>query len=92
MRENIPDIVKSKYVAGKVYMSSISDPYQPIEENFELTKKTLENMNKGIKISILTKSDLVLRDMELFRRFKDIDVGLTVNGFEESVKNDFEPY
>ena len=92
VRENIPDLVKSKYVAGKVYMSSISDPYQPIEEKFELTKKTLENMNKGIKISILTKSDLVLRDVELFRRFKDIDVGLTVNGFEESVKNDFEPY
>ena len=92
VRENIPDLVKSKYVAGKVYMSSVSDPYQPIEEKFELTKKILKNMNKGIKVSILTKSDLVLRDVELFKRFKNIEVGLTVNGFEESVKNDFEPY
>ncbi|RLF98617.1 MAG: radical SAM protein [Thaumarchaeota archaeon] len=92
VRENIPDLVRSKYVIGKVYMSSVSDPYQPIEEDFELTKKILENMNKRIKISILTKSDLVLRDVELFKRFKNIEVGLTVNGFEKSVKNDLEPY
>ena len=92
VRENIPELVRGKYVVGKVYMSSISDPYQPIEEKLELTKKILENMNKRIKISILTKSDLVLRDVELFKRFKNIEVGLTVNGFEESVKNDLEPY
>ena len=92
VRENMPELVKGRYVAGKVYMSSVSDPYQPIEKRLELTRRILENMSKRVKISILTKSDLVLRDLELFKRFRSIEVGLTVNGFEESVKNDLEPY
>ena len=92
VRENMPELVRGRYVAGKVYMSGVSDPYQPIEEKLETTKKILENMDKRIKISILTKSDLVLRDVELFKRFKNIEVGLTVNSFEESVKNDLEPH
>ena len=88
----MPELVRGRYVAGKVYMSSISDPYQPIEERLELTRRILENMSKRVRISILTKSDLLLRDLDLFKRFRDIEVGLTVNGFEESVKNDLEPY
>jgi len=92
VRENMPELVRGRYVAGKVYMSSISDPYQPIEERLKLTRRILENMSKMVRVSILTKSDLLLRDLDLFKRFRDIEVGLTVNGFEESVKNDLEPY
>ena len=92
VRENMPEVVRGRYVAGKVYMSSVSDPYQPIEEKIKLTRKILENMSKRIMISILTKSDLVLRDIELFKKFRNIEVGLTVNGFDKSVKEDLEPY
>jgi len=91
VRENMPELVRGRYVAGKVYMSSVSDPYQPIEKRLELTKRILESMNKRIRLSILTKSDLVLRDVELFKRFENIEVGLTVNSFGESVKRDLEP-
>ena len=92
VRENMPELVRGRYVAGKVYMSSVSDPYQPIEKRLELTKRILESMNKRIRLSILTKSDLVLRDVKLFKRFENIEVGLTVNSFEESVKKDLEPH
>lgn len=92
VRDNIPELIRGEYVVGEVYMSSVSDPYQPIEEKLELTKKILENMNKKIRISLLTKSDLVLRDVELFKKFKKIEVGLTVNGFERSVKDELEPH
>ena len=92
VRENLPELVRGRYVAGKVYMSSVSDPYQPIEEELELTRKILESMSKRVRISILTKSDLVLRDVELFKKFRSIEVGLTVNGYDELVKKDLEPY
>ncbi|HDD66126.1 MAG TPA: radical SAM protein, partial [Nitrososphaeria archaeon] len=46
VRENMPELVRGRYVAGKVYMSSVSDPYQPIERKLELTKRILESMNK----------------------------------------------
>ncbi len=58
-----PELVKGKYVDGWVYMSSVADPYQPIEKELKLTKKILENLDRKIKLSILTKSDLVLRDV-----------------------------
>lgn len=89
---NAPDLVKGRYVDGWVYMSSISDPYQPIEKELKLTRKILENLNKKIKISIQTKSDLVLRDIDLFKKFKIIEIGFTINSFTGKSKNVFEPF
>ena len=90
VKENTPKLVR-KYVRGLVFMCSVSDAYQPIEKELELTRKILENMNKKTKLSILTKSDLVLRDVDLFKRFKSIRVGLTLNTFYGKVKREIEP-
>jgi len=92
VKENVPDLVKKENVLGKVYMSSVSDPYQPIEKKIKLTRNTLKNMSKNIKLKILTKSDLVLRDVDLFKEFRDIEVGLTINGFDGKVKGEIEPF
>lgn len=89
---NAPELVKGKYVNGWVFMSSISDPYQPVEKKLKLTRKILENLDKRINLSILTKSDLVLRDIDLFKRFEEIAVGLTINNFDSDLKNIFEPF
>ena len=89
---NAPELAKGKYVDGWVYMSSVSDPYQPIEKKLKLTRKVLENLDKRIKLSILTKSDLILRDVDIFKKFKNIEVGLTINSFDGSLKKVFEPF
>ncbi|MCD6086264.1 radical SAM protein, partial [bacterium] len=73
-------------------MSSVSDPYQPIEKKLKLTREVLENLDKRIKLCILTKSDLVLRDVDIFKRFENIEVGLTINSFNGSLKKVFEPF
>lgn len=88
---NAPELVKDKYVAGWVFMSSISDPYQPIEERLKLTRKILAVMDKRIKLAVQTKSDLVLRDIALFKKFKNIEIGLTINSFDGKSKRFFEP-
>ncbi|AGK61882.1 DNA repair photolyase [Archaeoglobus sulfaticallidus PM70-1] len=92
VKENMADLVKKQVVNGSVYMSSVSDPYQPIEKEFRLTRNVLKNMDKRIKLSILTKSDLVLRDIDLFKKFNDIEVGLTINSFEGAIKKKVEPF
>ena len=92
VKVNAPELVKRKYVDGGVYMSSVSDPYQPIEKKLKLTRQVLENLDKRIKLSILTKSDLVLRDIDIFKKFKDIEVGLTINSFDGPLKKVFEPF
>ena len=89
---NAPELVKGKYVDGWVYMSSVSDPYQPIEKKLKLTREVLENLDKRIKFCILTKSDLVLRDVDIFKKFKNIEVGLTINSFDGALKKVFEPF
>ncbi len=88
---NASELVKDKFVEGDVIMSSVSDPYQPIEKELKLTRKILENLNKNIKLSILTKSNLVLRDIDILKKFKTIEVGLTINDFEGKIKELFEP-
>ena len=89
---NAPELVKGKYVDGWVYMSSVSDSYQSIERKLKLTRKVLENLDKRIKLCILTKSDLVLRDIDIFKKFENIEVGLTINSFNGSLKKVFEPF
>jgi len=89
---NAVEKVKDKYVDGFVFMSSVSDPYQPIEKKLCLTRKILENMNKKVKIGIQSKSSLLLRDVDVFKKFKTIEVGLTINGFDGKLKHEIEPY
>ncbi len=90
-KTNAPELVRGKYVEGIVFMSSVSDAYQPVEEELCLTRRILENMDRRIRLSILTKSDLVVRDLGLLGGFEDVEVGFTVNSFDERTKNLFEP-
>lgn len=90
VKENAPELAR-KYVSGEVVMSSISDAYQPIEAKLNLTRRVLQNMSKRINLDILTKSPLVTRDIDILKLFRNIEVGLTVNGFEGREKKLFEP-
>lgn len=92
VKTNAPELAREKYIDGWLYMSSVSDPYQPIERELKLTRKVLENLDKRIKLSILTKSDLVIRDIDLFKKFKEIEIGLTINSFRGELKEIFEPF
>ncbi len=92
VKQNLPELVKRETVKGKVYMSSVSDAYQPIESKLRITRQILENMDKNIDLSILTKSVLMLRDLDLFKEFRSIEVGLTINGFDKTVKQEIESF
>lgn len=83
----------SKTKVGAVLLSSVTDPYQPIEEKYELTRKILEKLLRHpFPVSILTKSSLVLRDLDLLQRFKECEVGLTLTTLNDDVKTCFEPF
>ncbi|MDD2666805.1 MAG: radical SAM protein [Methanocellales archaeon] len=83
--------VKKKRV-GKVWISGVCDPYQPLERKYELTKRCLEILLKrGWPVTIQTKSPLVLRDSELLREFDEIEVGLTITTADENIRKIFEP-
>ncbi|AIF69729.1 hypothetical protein PAP_06670 [Palaeococcus pacificus DY20341] len=87
---NAPELARRR-VEGSVVMSSISDAYQPIERELKLTRKVLQYMDKRNELSILTKSPLVLRDIDLLKLFEKVEVGLTINSFEGKEKALIEP-
>lgn len=77
---------------GRVWISGVCDPYQPLEARYELTKKCLEILvQHDWPITIQTKSPLVLRDIKLFQGLNKIEVGLTVTTGDEMVRQLFEP-
>ncbi len=77
---------------GTVMISSVTDPYQPVEKKYRLTRRCLEVLAPHrFSVSILTKSPLVLRDMDLFERFSDIEVGITITTDDDGMRKRFEP-
>ena len=77
---------------GVVWISGVCDPYQPLEKEYELTKRCLEILSThGWPVTVQTKSPLVLRDVETLRKFDEIEVGLTITTADENVRKIFEP-
>lgn len=75
----------------KIYMGWHTDPYQPCEEQYQQTRQVLELLlEKGFSASILTKSDLVLRDMDLLQKMNDANVSVSVSLHDEDVRSLFE--
>ena len=82
---------ESKNKKGIVFLSSVSDPYQPVERKYQLTRKVLQNLSPKMILSILTKSDLITKDMDVFSRFKKVELGLTITVLDPGIKRIFEP-
>lgn len=77
---------------GNIAFGTVTDPYQPLEKKYEITRACLEVLTAyDLPISILTKSALVLRDLELLRRLRDVEVGFTITTLDEEVRRVFEP-
>ena len=80
-----------KYSGKSFFMSSVTDPYNPQEEKFQRTRKFLEAFQGvDINLSIQTKSDLILRDLDLIKTFKNVRVGFSINTLDENFKNDMD--
>ncbi len=77
---------------GTIWISSVCDPYQPMEAKFEITRSCLKELvDEQFPINIQTKSTLVLRDLDLFQDFQAIEVGFTITTDDEQIARHFEP-
>ncbi len=77
---------------GSVLLGTVTDPYQPWEKRYQITRGCLEALlERQFSIHLLTRSPLVTRDIDLFKRFEDIEVGLTITTDDERMKRLFEP-
>ena len=78
---------------GTVSMSTVTDPYQPLERTYRLTRGCLELLlNEQFPVNLLTRSPLCLRDIDLLKQFRKIEAGLSITTHDESVRRIFEPH
>jgi len=78
---------------GRVLLSSMTDAYQPIEGHSHLTREVLQCLVEGgFPVSVLTKSNLVLRDLDLLRERGDSEVTFSISSMDRDVYRAFEPY
>jgi len=80
-----------KYSGKEIFIGSVTDPYQPLEEKYSRTRKLLEELQgSGVKISIATKSDLILRDLDLIKTFKNARVSFSINTVDEDFRSQMD--
>ncbi len=77
---------------GLVGISTVTDAYQPLEREYRLTRRCLEELlERDFPICIQTKSTLVLRDLDLIREFSQKEVGFTLTTIDDEARRKYEP-
>ncbi len=91
---------KTEFKNGKkpvLFFGSVTDPYQGVEAKYELTRKCFEiiarsEIKNNIEISLLTKSPLVTRDIEIFKKIPNLEIGMTISSVDDNISKLFECY
>ncbi len=86
-------IVLPKKQEGTLVIGSVTDPYNRFEEEYESTKKILTALEgTSFDVEIITKSDLVLRDIELLKQIPSVKVSMSLNSLDSNFQLCTEPH
>ena len=96
VKKNIPVILSNELKnkkLGIVGISTVTDPYQPIEGKYNLTRFCLEQLLiHDFPVNIQTKSNLVTRDINIISKFNDIEVMFSIGTINDSERKILEPF
>lgn len=95
LKNELKKKLKNKKDIGTIFLSSVTDPYQDLEAKYQLTRKCLQvllDFDYQGKISILTKSIFVTRDIDLFTQLHNIEVGLTITSTGDPISKYLETH
>lgn len=80
-----------RYQGQRVVIGSVTDGYLPQEEKFQNTRRVLEQLKgSGAEILICTKSDLVVRDIDLLKEMGKVTVSWSINTLDEQFRADMD--
>jgi len=92
LKEDIARMAENTHQRLPVMFSDATDPYQPMERKYEITRRCLEVLaDKGFPLLIVTKSDLVTRDIDVFKKTRTV-VSMTITTPRREVAEIIEPY
>ena len=92
LRQDLKKVKRGEEIA----IGTATDPYQPAERRYEVTRAIMEELARhhGLELGIVTKSNLVVRDVELFReiaRHNQLFVNITVTTVNTDLARILEP-
>lgn len=94
VKVNAPEVLKRqlrRLPPGSVFVCSACDGWQPVERHYQLTRRCCQLLlEAGFSLTILTKRDLILRDLDLFRG-RDVSLGVTITTPDEGQARLWEP-
>ncbi|MEM1507041.1 MAG: radical SAM protein [Candidatus Bathyarchaeia archaeon] len=91
LKEEISRVVKRTKMRLPVMLSGSTDPYQPLERNYRVTRRCIEVLSENhFPILIVTKSDLVIRDIDLLKKTSSV-VSMTITTPRNDVASIIEP-
>ena len=84
--------INTKKLENKtVFLSSVTDCYNQLEEKYKITRGILKELiNVNCNLNISTKSKLILRDIDLLKQMKNLTVSMSINTLDENFKNDMD--
>ncbi len=95
VKVNAPQLLEQEIQrkkAGRVWVSGVCDPYQPVERRYLLTRRCLAILTEhGWPFTIQTKSPLAVRDIDIIRHARDAEAGFTITTGCERMRKIFEP-
>ncbi|MET0082113.1 MAG: radical SAM protein [Sedimenticola sp.] len=87
----VKEIGKKK--RGTVWVSGVTDPYQPLEKKYKLSRKCIDILlQNDWPVIVQTRSPLVLRDMDIFKKSNKVEIGLSITTASDEIRKVFEPH
>ena len=80
-----------KLIGKSVFLSSVTDCYNQFEEKYQITRNILKQLiDVDCQLGISTKSKLILRDLDLLKKCKHLQVSMSMNTLDEKFKDDMD--
>jgi DNA repair photolyase len=78
--------------SGCLVVGSVTDPYQPVERKYGVTRQCLTILARtDLTVHILTRSDLIVRDIDILKQIPDLEAGLSITTDNDDIRKIFEP-
>ena len=94
VKVNAPYVLErelNRAAPGRVFMSSVCDGWQPLEQEYEVSRACLSLLlHYGFQVTILTKSSLIRDDLDLLEG-TDVELGATLTTMDEALRRKIEP-
>jgi len=92
LKDKIVEMAENTKVRLPVMFSDATDPYQPLERKYQITRRCLEILaDRNFPLLIVTKSNLVTRDIDIFHRTRTV-VSMTITTPRREIAKVIEPY